>query len=47
MVYVCEAGIPQGFTFFMLEFFRVSGFSSWTSSEVQVFEAGIPQGFRF
>ena len=28
----------------MLEFLKGSGFSSWNSSEVQVFEAGIPQG---
>ena len=47
MVHVCEPGIPQGFKFFMLEFFKGSGFSSWNSSEVQVFEARIPQGFRF
>ena len=39
-----EPGIPQGFMFLRLEFLRGSGFSSWNSSEVQVFEAGIPQG---
>ena len=42
-----EPGIPQGFMFLRLEFLRGSGFSSWNSSEVQVFEAGIPQGLGF